>query len=130
MNSQVMDWTVPAITLGAIAGALSRYYISLFWARKLGSQFPYGTLFVNLTGALLIGVVATLATVYPLPSGLQTLIVVGFLGSYTTFSSYILDSKILFRSFRPFLAAVYWFGSPILGLFSLEIGIWLGHRLV
>ena len=62
-----MDWFPVTVSLGAICGALGRYYLTLFWTQKKGSLFPYGTMFVNLTGALVIGLVAILALVYGLP---------------------------------------------------------------
>jgi CrcB protein len=125
-----MDWIPVAIGLGAIFGALGRYSLTLFWTQKKGSLFPYGTLFVNLTGALIMGIVATLAPVYGLPRVLQTFVLVGFLGAYTTFSSYTLDTTNLFRYSRPIVALSYWLGSPILGFLCVELGIWLGKSLM
>lgn len=125
-----MDWFPVTVSLGAICGALGRYYLTLFWTQKKGSLFPYGTMFVNLTGALVIGLVAILAPVYGLPVALQKSILVGFLGAYTTFSSYILDTVNLFRTTRPIIALFYWLGSPILGFVCVELGIWLGQSLI
>jgi CrcB protein len=125
-----MDWTPIAVGFGAIFGALGRYYLTLFWTQKRGSLFPYGTLFVNLTGALVIGIVATLAPAYGLPVALQKFVLVGFLGAYTTFSSYILDTANLFRSARSLVALFYWLGSPVLGFLCVELGIWIGQALV
>lgn len=125
-----MDWIPIAVAFGAVIGALARYYITLFWRRNQGSSFPYGTLFVNLTGSLLIGMVATLGSAYELSIFLQKLVLVGFLGAYTTFSSYILDSVSLFRSSKPSVALFYWLGSPVLGFLCVELGIWLGQHWV
>ncbi|AFY36866.1 camphor resistance protein CrcB [[Leptolyngbya] sp. PCC 7376] len=122
-----MDWIPLIVAYGAVFGALSRYYISLFWIQKQGSQYPYGTLFVNLTGALIIGIFAALAAAYELPIVIQKFILVGFLGAYTTFSSYIFDSANLFRSDRLAVAFLYWLGSPILGFVCVELGIFLGR---
>jgi len=124
-----MDWIPIAVGLGAIFGALGRYYLTLFWTQKRGSSFPYGTLFVNLIGALIIGAVATLAPTYGVPIILQKFVLVGFLGAYTTFSSYILDTANLFRSSRSIVAVFYWLGSPVLGFLCVELGIWLGKNL-
>ena len=117
------------ISLGAVLGALSRYYVTLFWIAQRGKQFPYGTLFVNLTGSLLIGFMSIIATKITLPVAMQKLILVGFLGSYTTFSSYTLDTANLFRSRQILLGLFYWLGSPILGLLCVELGIWLAQNL-
>ncbi len=125
-----MDWIPIAVGLGAIFGALGRYYLTLFWLQKKGREFPYGTLFVNLTGAFVIGVVATLAPAYGWPVILQKFIFVGLLGAYTTFSSYILDTANLFRNARPIIALSYWLGSPLLGFLAVELGIGLGKRFM
>jgi len=125
-----MDWTPVAVGLGAVLGALGRYYLTLFWIQKQGSLFPYGTLFVNLTGAFTIGMVATLAPAYGVPVVGQTFMLVGFLGAYTTFSSYILDTVNLSHSTRPIITLLYWLGSPVLGFVCVEMGIWLGKRLI
>ena len=125
-----MSWISVAIAVGAVFGALSRYYLTLFWIEKRGNRFPCGTLFVNLTGSLLIGVVSVLTTRYAVPVIVQKSILVGFLGAYTTFSSYILDAANLFWSAQKLTALFYWLSSPVLGFLCVELGIWFGHRLI
>ncbi|NER84696.1 MAG: CrcB family protein, partial [Leptolyngbya sp. SIO1D8] len=82
-----------AIALGAIAGALSRYYLTLVCASWLGSSV-YGTLLVNLVGAWVMGFFTTLIAIriLHLPQEVFLLISTGFLGSLTTFSTYALDT--------------------------------------
>jgi CrcB protein len=120
-----------AISLGAIPGALSRYYLTLLCARWLGIAFPYGTFFINLTGAGVMGFFVTLATkqVFSAPE-LQWLVAVGFLGSYTTFSTYALDTSNLLRTRSYKRALFYWWGSPILGFFSVELGMFLARQML
>jgi CrcB protein len=86
------------ISLGAIVGANARYLISRFAARELGPIFPYGTLFINIAGSLIVGffVVWTTERVLADPRG-RLLIVVGFCGSFTTFSSYAFESMAYFE---------------------------------
>ncbi|MEM9768754.1 MAG: fluoride efflux transporter CrcB [Cyanobacteria bacterium P01_D01_bin.71] len=122
-----MDWTPIAISLGAVLGALSRYYCSLFWLQRLGNRFPYGTLFVNLTGALAIGAGAAAISTFRLALPWQQFFLVGFLGAYTTFSTYILDAVKLHRSQQRLRALLYAFGSAVLGLACAELGLWLGQ---
>ena len=118
------------ISLGAVLGALSRYHLTLFWLKKRGSNFPYGTLFANLTGTFVIGFISKLFSAeHIIPIELQKLTIVGFLGSYTTFSSYILDSANLFRSHRTLTGFFYWLASPILGFIFVELGIWTAQRI-
>jgi CrcB protein len=124
-----MNWIPLAISLGAVFGALSRYYITLFWIQKRGQSFPYGTVFVNLTGAFLIGLASMLAIKHDFPVAMEKLVLVGFFGAYTTFSSYILDSVLLFRSRRTSTGFFYWLGIPILGFIALELGIAIAHRI-
>lgn len=124
-----MTWIPLMISLGAVVGALSRYYVTLFWIAQRGQRFPYGTLFVNLTGSLLIGFLSIVATKITLPIAIQKLIVVGFLGSYTTFSAYTLDAANLFRSRQILPGLLYWLGSPILGLVCVKLGIWIAQNL-
>jgi CrcB protein len=117
-----------AVSLGAIPGALSRYYITLGLAQWLGTRFPFGTFFINLSGALLMGFCATLAIERAIPSAnLQLLITTGFLGSYTTFSTYALDTSVLLRSGSRWRSLFYWLGSVVLGGICLEIGIILAR---
>jgi len=124
-----MIWIPLAISIGAILGALGRYYATLFWIEKRGNQFPCGTLFVNLTGAFLIGITSAIATQFEIPAGIQKMIMVGFLGSFTTFSTYILDTANLFGRSNIILGWAYWLGSPILGFVCVELGLWLGRQL-
>lgn len=114
-----------AISLGAIAGALSRYYITLWVAHRFGAAFPYGTLLINLTGAWGMGLFTTLLLEHALPLSpeMRLLIGVGFLGSYTTFSTYELEAMNLLRARGVGLALSYWAGSAVLGAVSLYGGI-------
>jgi CrcB protein len=124
-----MNWVPIAISLGAILGALSRYYVTLFWIHKKGPQFPYGTLFANLTGALLIGVLSAFSQTRGLPVAIEKFAFVGFLGAYTTFSSYILDTANLFRTRKTVSMLFYWLGSPVLGLIVVKLGLFLGQAI-
>jgi CrcB protein len=118
-----------AISLGAIPGALSRYYITVLASQWLGSAFPYGTFFINLTGALLMGFFVTFTLERAIASpDLRLLVAVGFLGSYTTFSTYTLDTKTLLAQGNYRISLLYWFGSAVLGLICLELGSFLARK--
>ncbi len=120
-----------AISLGAIAGALSRYYLTLWFAQRFGSNFPYGTFFINLTGCFVMGFFTTLALerVGMISQEVRLLVAVGFLGSYTTFSTYGLDSVLLLGSRRFAAAGFYWLGSAMLGIVSVQLGVMLARLL-
>ncbi len=118
-----------AISLGAIAGALSRYYLTLWFTQRFGMDFPYGTFCINLSGATIMGFFSTLALErLAIPSEVGLLVAVGFLGSYTTFSTYALDTMRLVRAGQIQIGLMYWLGSGILGVIGLEVGTWLARR--
>lgn len=119
-----------AIALGGILGAWSRYYIILFCTQKLGYQPFHGTFVVNLTGAMIIGFCAALVKeVQPIALPWDKLVLLGFLGSYTTFSSYILDTVNLWQSRQQRMALIYWVTTLVLGFVFTELGQFL-FRLV
>lgn len=120
-----------AISLGAIAGSLSRYYFGVWLSRQIPGTFPYDTLLVNLTGCLAMGFFFTVATerVPAISSELRLLVAVGFLGSYTTFSTFSLDTLRLFASRNLFVALGYWLGSAGLGVVGVQLGSVLARLL-
>lgn len=84
------------IAAGAVLGANARYWLGLWAAARLGVGMPYGTLLANVTGCLALGFVATLATGrIGLSQEARLFLSVGFLGSYTTFSSYAVETLSL-----------------------------------
>lgn len=116
--------TLLAISLGAILGALSRYYLSTEITHWLGQGFPYGTLLINLTGCFGMGFFTALSSEYlTLSPDLRLLITTGFLGAYTTFSSYELDTATLLKQSPLSDEWLYWISSPVLGLSSFYLGI-------
>ena len=90
------DWLI--ISAGAVVGANARYLISRYAAKLLGPVFPYGTLFINVSGSLIVGffVIWTTERVFIDPRW-RLLVIVGFCGSFTTFSSYAYESMAYFE---------------------------------
>jgi len=86
------------IALGAVLGANARYLLSRYSARLIGPIFPYGTLIINVLGSMIVGffVVWTTERVLADPRW-RLLVVVGFCGSFTTFSSYAFESMAYFE---------------------------------
>jgi CrcB protein len=118
-----------AISLGAIAGSLCRYYIGLWFKNiALVDYFAFGTLFVNITGSFLMGLFITLIAekLINLSPEIIAMITVGFLGSYTTFSSYESEAMNLLLQGQKQWSILYWLGSPILGFMAINFGIFLG----
>lgn len=118
-----------AIALGAVPGALSRYYLTLICMEKFGGEFPVGTLIINLSGACLIGFLATLLQSIKTDLPLYGFVIPGFLASYTTFSTYALDTSNLLKLGSYRRALVYGLGSPVMGFLGVELGIALAQRL-
>lgn len=112
-----------SISLSAIAGALCRYYLGIWFIQLRGEAFPYSTILINLSGCFVMGFFVTLSLnqAIEVHSDLQLMITTGFLGSYTTFSTYELDTMTLLdRSLE--LDLLYWFGSALFGVLSLKLG--------
>lgn len=125
-----MDSFLPLwIALGAIPGALSRYYLTLTCAQRLDGDFPLGTLFINLSGAFCMGFLATVLQEMSAAQWLNGLTTVGFLGAYTTFSTYALDFSNLLKLGNTKRALLYGLGSPIGGFLAVEMGIALAKHL-
>lgn len=118
-----------AISCGAIAGALSRYYLTLWFVQRFGAAFPYGTFFINLTGCLAMGffITLTLERVTTIPLEIRLMLTTGFLGAYTTFSTYGLESVTLLRNHNFSGFSFYWLGSAVLGLLSVQTGVILAR---
>ena len=88
--------TYLAISVGAVLGANARYLVGGWVVDRLGASFPYGTLLINVSGSFLIGVVLTLVTERALaPAWVRPTFAIGFLGSYTTFSTFSYETLAL-----------------------------------
>ena len=107
--------------LGGV-GAVARFAIGTAVARRVGGWFPYGTLVVNLSGSALLGLVAGVA----LHGDALTLVGGALLGSYTTFSTWMLDSERLIEDRRGRALAANLVGSLMLGLAAVALGRALG----
>lgn len=124
MMQKAVFRTPLAISLGAIAGALSRYWLGLGMAQLVGTEIPYGTLLINITGCFAMGWFTTLALErLTIPPEIRLLATTGFLGAYTTFSSYELESFTLLGRTHWLAGLGYWIGTPILGMVSFYLGV-------
>ncbi|MFC3907493.1 fluoride efflux transporter CrcB [Legionella dresdenensis] len=119
------------IFLGAGFGGLSRYWVSTGIHYFVGRHFPYGTLFVNATGSFLMGLlfVLIIERFDGIGPQLRSLLLIGFLGGYTTFSSFSLETMALFENGA-------WLGgflnillSVVLCLTLTGLGIMVGRQL-
>lgn len=119
-----------AIALGAIPGALSRYYISE-WSKVLfGKDFAYyGTFFINVTGCFLIALFLTINAerFKHLAPEIKLIIATGFCGTYTTFSTYGLETFTQLQKGNFAIALLYWIGSAIVGIIAIQLGVLVGR---
>jgi fluoride exporter len=112
------------VGLGGFIGANARYGLGTLIVNRLGTEFPWHTLLINLTGSFLIGVVmSVLLERSMLDSSLRLLIVVGFLGGYTTFSSYTFEIIALIERGDWTPALAYVVASNLVGLLATAGGI-------
>lgn len=113
-----------AVAFGGALGALSRYWMYNAWIRFSESQFPYVTLIVNVIGSLLIGVTFVLL-VERTHIGLEwrNIINVGFLGAFTTFSTFSLDALGLLEQGEISLAIIYIISSVVICILAAWLGI-------
>lgn len=121
---------VLVICLGAIVGANARYFISRYAAQVLGPVFPYGTLFINVVGSLIVGFfVAWTSERVLVDPRWRLLVVVGFCGSLTTFSSYAFESMSFFERGQWLLMLTNIFGNNLLCLTGALAGMALARVL-
>ena len=112
------------VAIGGAAGAVARYGLGNVVAGRVGREFPWGTLTINATGSLLIGVILT--WLLERDAGASTwrpLIVVGVLGGYTTFSAFSYEVVALVDDGRLGRAAWYVIASVVLGIAACALGV-------
>ena len=117
-----------AISVAAIVGANLRYLLSRFAARQFGPVFPYGTLFINVVGSFIVGffIIWTTERVLIDPRW-RLLVVIGFCGSFTTFSSYAFETMAYFEQGQWGLMAVNILSNNLLCLGAALAGMALGR---
>jgi fluoride exporter len=118
------------ISIGAVLGANARYWVGDWAARKWGSAFPVGTLIINLSGSFILGFFMTFfMEKLKIDPAWRLLVATGFLGAYTTFSTYTFESLALFRK-RQWAAGLFnLFGSAFAGVACAASGMLLARWL-
>jgi fluoride exporter len=112
---------------GGAAGSVLRWWTGVALGHRYQGRFPLATFLINVSGAFLIGALSTLFGIewyHRHESDLAALIMTGFLGGYTTFSSYQLEAVTLHKEQAYRTASLYWFGSVVAGLAAAALGAW------
>ena len=118
------------ISVGAILGANTRYWVGDWAAQKWGAAFPFGTLLIYASGSFLLGLFMTLATErLMLDPRWRLLLAVGFLGAYTTFSTYTYESFNLLYKGQWIPGLLNLLGSSLVGILAVGLGVYLGKLL-
>lgn len=122
--------TYVLIAIGGACGAVARFALDAWVSPRIAGDIPWGTLLINVSGSLLLGLLFALTVERGvLPADLRPPLMVGFLGAYTTFSSWMLESLRLVEDGAWLAAIVNVAGSVALGLAAVVIGIAVGRNV-
>ena len=114
------------IAVGGALGSLTRYWVGTAVANRMGTKFPYGTFIINITACLIIGFALTLLGRRPgINPAWRFLIPIGFVGAYSTFSTFEWETFANLQTGAFFIAGLYVVSSCVLGL----AGVWCGVML-
>jgi len=117
------------VLVGGGTGALARYVAASAIMTRFGGKFPLGTLVINVTGSFLIGFLMTLLTErYQLDPQWRLLLVVGFLGGYTTFSSFEWETFTAVRDGALWTGMLNIVSSVVAGYMAVWLGVMLARR--
>ena len=116
--------TLVGVMIAGALGAAARYGLDGVVSDRVGASFPWGTLVINVSGSLVLGFVFTLLTErVAVDTALRFAITTGFIGSYTTFSTWMLETVRLAQDRSYLLATANAVGSVVLGLLAVGAGI-------
>jgi fluoride exporter len=118
-----------AVGAGAVLGANLRFVVANWAAARWGADFPYGTFIINITGCFLIAFFLTLTTErVTVHEGWRYLFPIGFVGAYTTFSTYEFETMQLIQTGAWMRAATYVLFSTVAGLAAVFLAAWVARR--
>lgn len=116
------------VGIGGFVGANTRYWLGGWAASRFGTQFPWGTFIINITGSFILGLFTTLVTERFMASpNLRLLVAIGFVGAYTTFSTFEYETFMLVDSGSFMRASLNIILSVLAGFFAVGIGVRLAQ---
>lgn len=130
MSGGFPPWSqIGAVALGGSLGSVLRFFCNHFFAQWFGTTFPYGTLFVNVSGSLWLGFVGTLALNKAglFDANVRLLLTTGFAGGFTTFSSLAFETMALYQGGSLPLAIGNVAANLVIGMLGLMLGIFLAR---
>lgn len=114
------------VGIGGIFGSIARYLIGKIISERTSSIFPMGTFIINITGAFLLGIISAVN----IGNNLYILFGDGFLGAYTTFSTFMYEGFYLFQEKEKMNAFTYILQSLVIGVIGYAIGNYLGNSIM
>jgi CrcB protein len=118
------------IGLGGALGAMLRHFLNIWIARMAGSDFPWHTMVINISGSFVMGLLISLMALrWNVGNDLRAFLTTGILGGYTTFSAFSLDFAVLVERKAFVLAGAYAFGSVVVSLLAIFVGMALTRAL-
>lgn len=118
------------IAFGGAAGATCRYLIDTWISERAGGTFPWGTLAINVSGSLVLGLLFALAIERGvLPASVRAPLLIGFIGAYTTFSTLMLERWRLIEGGAVVLGLMNLVGSSVIGMLAVVGGLLIGRAL-
>jgi fluoride exporter len=117
------------LALGGALGGAARYSLSGLVARRVGETFPWGTLAVNVIGSFALGLLLPVLDAHGPLTSIHALLTVGFLGAFTTFSTFAYEAVMLLQEGERARAGLYVCASLGLGLITITAGLLLGRML-
>lgn len=114
------------VGFGGVLGGLTRFELGKMISQKSGTVFPLGTFIINISGALLLGIVTSITP----GNSIYLFLGEGFLGAYTTFSTFMYEGFNLFQEKEKMNAFIYILGSLLLGVIGYVVGFSIGQYII